>query len=119
MKGKIAATALILLLLTFVAEATLCTTPSQTYKGRCYRNTNCAAVCVTEEYTSGYCHGVVSRRCLCVKDCDGEGGGGGGGGGDGGDGGDGKGKAPPANEGSLDGGSRAFMSRAKRVGGHA
>ncbi|KAL6629928.1 hypothetical protein ACP70R_029693 [Stipagrostis hirtigluma subsp. patula] len=73
MKSKIAATALVLVLLTFAgAKAELCTYPSKTFKGLCMDNRNCAGVCVSESYTGGYCQGV-RRQCLCTKDCEGYG----------------------------------------------
>ncbi|XP_039784416.1 defensin J1-2-like [Panicum virgatum] len=76
MKGKIAATAmslLLLLLLTFGAEADRCEAGSRTYKGRC-NNNNCWAVCMTEGNTGGFCK-RMGTKCMCTRECGGGGGG--------------------------------------------
>ncbi|GJM90323.1 hypothetical protein PR202_ga06590 [Eleusine coracana subsp. coracana] len=75
MNDRIAATALFLLLLAFGAEAMLCTTPSQTYQGRCVHSTNCAAICITEGNSGGYCKGKLVAKCICTKACTPSGGG--------------------------------------------
>ncbi|TVU32771.1 hypothetical protein EJB05_24527, partial [Eragrostis curvula] len=72
MRIKIAATALFLLLLSFGAEAMLCSGRSRTFKGWCTHNMNCAAVCMTEDYDSGHCEGIVIRKCMCTKNCKGK-----------------------------------------------
>ncbi|KAI4963573.1 defensin Tk-AMP-D1.1-like [Hordeum vulgare subsp. vulgare] len=69
MKAKVTTIALVLLFLTLGAEAELCKARSRTFKGRCTRNDNCVAVCMTENFTGGYCHGVVERHCMCTKKC--------------------------------------------------
>ncbi|XP_052141917.1 defensin J1-2-like [Oryza glaberrima] len=70
MKAKVAATALFLLLLTFGGEAKICHDPSQTFKGMCLSNSNCISSCISEDYTGGYCGGVIDRKCMCTKECD-------------------------------------------------
>ncbi|KAL6888747.1 hypothetical protein ACP4OV_009773 [Aristida adscensionis] len=74
MKEKIATTAflLLLLLVTFGAEAKLCQAPSKSYKGTCddeSLNNECAIVCFSEGYTSGFCM-VEYHQCICTKECD-------------------------------------------------
>ncbi|KAE8795893.1 Defensin-like protein 6 [Hordeum vulgare] len=51
MKAKVTTIALVLLFLTLGAEAELCKARSRTFKGRCTRNDNCVAVCMTENFT--------------------------------------------------------------------
>ncbi|KAJ1278099.1 hypothetical protein BS78_04G053000 [Paspalum vaginatum] len=69
MKGEIAATtAMVLLLLALGADAELCFWHSRTYRGWCHQN-NCAAVCETEGYTGGLCQGLVYGDCMCSKHC--------------------------------------------------
>ncbi|CAK9175005.1 unnamed protein product [Ilex paraguariensis] len=60
------------------AEAALCQAPSPEYRGLCFLDSNCNAICVKNGFLFGGCQGF-RRRCMCSKDC---GGGGGGGGGD-------------------------------------
>lgn len=50
------------------AEATLCETRSQFFKGLCLRHDNCATICEKEGYISGRCKGFL-LRCICAKDC--------------------------------------------------
>ncbi|KAL7142933.1 hypothetical protein ABFS83_08G157700 [Erythranthe nasuta] len=79
-----------------VAEASVCETKSQIFKGACFRNDNCASICEKEGYLTGRCKGFF--KCICAKDCGGPNNGGGatGGGGGGGGGGQPDGGAPPA-----------------------
>ncbi|KAL5721639.1 hypothetical protein ACHQM5_005259 [Ranunculus cassubicifolius] len=51
-----------------VAEARQCDSASHRFKGTCLANRNCAAVCNTEGFHSGYCGGL-RRRCLCARPC--------------------------------------------------
>ncbi|GJN19102.1 hypothetical protein PR202_gb06340 [Eleusine coracana subsp. coracana] len=53
----------------------LCITPSQTYQGWCVHNTNCAAICITEGNSGGYCKGKLVAKCICTKACTPSGGG--------------------------------------------
>ncbi|KAI3466302.1 hypothetical protein Pfo_022965 [Paulownia fortunei] len=77
---------LLVLLVSFMqAEAAICETRSQQFKGLCFRNDNCGSICEKEGYLSGRCKGLL-LRCFCEKDCGAGtpiGGGGGGGGPDG------------------------------------
>ncbi|RLM79195.1 hypothetical protein C2845_PM12G04140 [Panicum miliaceum] len=77
MKGKITATAsmflLLLLLLTFGAEADRCETRSKGYKGTRCNNHNCWAVCITEGNTGGFCK-RMGTKCVCTRECGGGGG---------------------------------------------
>ncbi|PUZ74281.1 hypothetical protein GQ55_1G052100 [Panicum hallii var. hallii] len=70
MKGKITATAsmflLLLLLLTFGAEADRCETRSKGYKGTRCNNHNCWAVCITEGNTGGFCK-RMGTKCVCTR----------------------------------------------------
>ncbi|ESW31913.1 hypothetical protein PHAVU_002G278700 [Phaseolus vulgaris] len=50
------------------AEARLCWSESQAFKGLCFSNDNCATVCLTEGFTGGKCEGL-RRRCFCSKNC--------------------------------------------------
>ncbi|KAL9159821.1 hypothetical protein ABFS82_08G159900 [Erythranthe guttata] len=98
----------VLLVSLMVAEASVCETKSQIFKGACFRNDNCASICEKEGYLTGRCKGFF--KCICAKDCGGpnnNGGvtggggnppvdGGAGGGGGGGGGGQPDGGAPPA-----------------------
>ncbi|KAF7089170.1 hypothetical protein CFC21_092191 [Triticum aestivum] len=69
MEAKVTAIPLVLLFLTLGAEAELCKQHSRTFKGRCTHNDNCVAICLTENFTGGYCHGIVERHCMCTKKC--------------------------------------------------
>lgn len=51
-----------------VVEGRLCYTKSQTYKGVCFRDANCANVCINEGFTGGKCRGF-KRDCYCSKEC--------------------------------------------------
>uniref|UniRef100_A0A0D9VCR3 Knottins-like domain-containing protein n=1 Tax=Leersia perrieri TaxID=77586 RepID=A0A0D9VCR3_9ORYZ len=70
MKNKVAVTALVLLLLTFGCEAKICQEHSRTFKGLCWNNNNCVSSCVAEQFTGGFCSGIVDRKCICTKQCD-------------------------------------------------
>ncbi|KAF0909116.1 hypothetical protein E2562_031622 [Oryza meyeriana var. granulata] len=50
-------------------EANICQEPSQTVKVLCINNNNCISCCINENYTGGYCGGVIGRKCMCTKDC--------------------------------------------------
>ncbi|KAL0300947.1 UNVERIFIED_CONTAM: hypothetical protein Sradi_6371500 [Sesamum radiatum] len=50
------------------AEAAVCQARSQHFRGLCFRNDNCAAICEKEGYISGNCKGFL-LRCICFKDC--------------------------------------------------
>ncbi|KAJ1278098.1 hypothetical protein BS78_04G052900 [Paspalum vaginatum] len=103
MKGKITAiAALMLLLLTLGAEASVCKSHSSTFKGQCHHNTVCAAVCMSEGSGGGSCEGMIHRKCMCTHDC--------GSGGDGGGSSSGGGAQPP---------SAVFTAGGRRAGGHA
>ncbi|EER97406.1 hypothetical protein BDA96_02G362000 [Sorghum bicolor] len=74
----VAATALVLLLLTIAAEARtpspdpMCKERSHEYKGRCLHDTDCNAVCVKESqsYAGGFCQGRPPfKHCFCTKPC--------------------------------------------------
>ncbi|NP_001152704.1 low-molecular-weight cysteine-rich protein LCR70 precursor [Zea mays] len=71
MKAQVAAaTVLVLLLLTFAAEARTCMSRSQEQKGRCFHDTDCAAVCVKQSFTGGLCNGRPPfKQCFCTKPC--------------------------------------------------
>ncbi|KAL7103189.1 hypothetical protein ACP275_08G164700 [Erythranthe tilingii] len=87
----------VLLVSLMVAEASVCETKSQLFKGACFRNDNCASICEKEGYLTGRCKGFF--RCICAKDCGGSntsGGVTGGGGNPPVDSGAGGGGAPPA-----------------------
>ncbi|KAL0321001.1 UNVERIFIED_CONTAM: hypothetical protein Sradi_5361600 [Sesamum radiatum] len=64
---------LVLLVSCIGAEAAVCQTRSQQFRGLCFRNDNCAAICEKEGYISGSCKGFL-LRCICFKDCGGTGG---------------------------------------------
>ncbi|KAB1202115.1 Defensin-like protein [Morella rubra] len=51
-----------------VAEARICATRSQHYKGLCLRKSNCAAVCQTEGFPGGECRSI-RFQCFCTKQC--------------------------------------------------
>ncbi|XP_058737194.1 defensin Ec-AMP-D1-like [Vicia villosa] len=51
-----------------VAEARICKSPSEKFKGLCYSKSNCGNVCQTEGFAGGECHGF-RRRCFCTKPC--------------------------------------------------
>ncbi|RLN36248.1 hypothetical protein C2845_PM03G10330 [Panicum miliaceum] len=109
MNGKIAATAaaLCVLLMTCGAEAVLCNAPSATFRGLCGSNMNCAAICVSEGRTGGYCKGPpFLKHCICTFDCTSNGGGGAGAGAGGG-----RAAVPP--------GMPALTARARRAGSPA
>ncbi|KAL0407141.1 UNVERIFIED_CONTAM: hypothetical protein Slati_4028000 [Sesamum latifolium] len=61
---------LVLLVSCIGAEAAVCQTRSQQFRGLCFRNDNCAAICEKEGYISGSCKGFL-LRCICFKDCGG------------------------------------------------
>ncbi|XP_011086331.1 putative defensin-like protein 3 [Sesamum indicum] len=65
---------LVLLVSCIGAEAAVCQTRSQQFRGLCFRNDNCAAICEKEGYISGSCKGFL-LRCICFKDCGATGGG--------------------------------------------
>ena len=50
------------------SEARECSAQSHHFKGLCFRDQNCATVCLTEGFTSGKCQGL-SRVCMCTKIC--------------------------------------------------
>ncbi|KAK4371813.1 hypothetical protein RND71_007197 [Anisodus tanguticus] len=50
------------------AEARSCESASQTFKGLCVRNSNCASICNTEGFPDGHCKGL-RRRCFCTRHC--------------------------------------------------
>ncbi|XP_042492556.1 defensin J1-2-like [Macadamia integrifolia] len=51
-----------------VAEARTCESQSHRFKGLCFRKSNCATVCQTENFHGGHCRGF-RRRCFCTKHC--------------------------------------------------
>ncbi|XP_028752588.1 defensin-like protein [Neltuma alba] len=51
-----------------VAEARMCESASQRFRGICVRSSNCASVCQSEGFADGHCRGF-RRRCLCRKQC--------------------------------------------------
>uniref|UniRef100_A0A0D3F1B6 Knottins-like domain-containing protein n=1 Tax=Oryza barthii TaxID=65489 RepID=A0A0D3F1B6_9ORYZ len=66
MEAKVATTVLVLLLLTLggeVAAAKMCHDRSQTFKGMCFRTSNCNTSCTNEGYTGGHCT-TFRRRCV-------------------------------------------------------
>ncbi|KAG0545443.1 hypothetical protein BDA96_02G362100 [Sorghum bicolor] len=73
MKGKIAATTgLVLLLLTLAgAEAKVCQWVAPT-DVVCQQST-CLPLCISKGYTDGYCT-QLDRKCACTKECTGDGG---------------------------------------------
>ncbi|CAL5023737.1 unnamed protein product [Urochloa decumbens] len=102
MKDKIAATALVLLLLTFGAEA-------NGGSRRPCSDLACILACIVTGHTGGYCN-VAWRHCVCNK----------GRRRDGGSARLGRGKAPlPHQDGFGEGELAAFMERARRAGEHA
>ncbi|XP_055824352.1 defensin-like protein [Solanum dulcamara] len=50
------------------AEARICESQSQSFKGACVSDTNCASVCHSEGFIGGKCRGL-RRRCFCTKNC--------------------------------------------------
>ncbi|EMS52103.1 hypothetical protein CFC21_065065 [Triticum aestivum] len=74
-----AAPAVLLLLLLLVAtemgtmktaEARTCLSQSHKFKGTCLSNSNCAAVCRTENFPDGECNThLVERKCYCKRTC--------------------------------------------------
>ncbi|TVU38336.1 hypothetical protein EJB05_11723, partial [Eragrostis curvula] len=106
MKGKVASTALVLLLLTMGSEATMCNYTS-IFDG-CMSTKNCASACIHEGSIGGYCKHIPGhnlRHCTCFKNCDGAGGSGGG-------------KAPPM-EMTQDNKPMTLTAGAWRARGHA
>ncbi|OVA03626.1 Knottin [Macleaya cordata] len=51
-----------------VAEASMCKSASQHFKGICISESNCVAICQGEGFTGGECRGF-RRRCICTKPC--------------------------------------------------
>ncbi|XP_004509604.1 defensin-like protein 1 [Cicer arietinum] len=51
-----------------VAEARICDSQSNTFKGPCVIDHSCAIVCQTEGFTGGQCEGL-RRICFCTKPC--------------------------------------------------
>uniref|UniRef100_A0A7N0TPG7 Knottins-like domain-containing protein n=1 Tax=Kalanchoe fedtschenkoi TaxID=63787 RepID=A0A7N0TPG7_KALFE len=49
-------------------DARRCESPSQTFRGLCILDRNCALVCQQEGFSGGHCRGF-RHRCFCVKDC--------------------------------------------------
>ncbi|XP_077247005.1 defensin-like protein 5 [Tasmannia lanceolata] len=49
-------------------DARTCEAPSGKFNGLCFRSSNCATVCQSEQFTDGHCAGA-RRRCLCTKPC--------------------------------------------------
>ncbi|WCJ20573.1 hypothetical protein M5689_002793 [Euphorbia peplus] len=47
----------------------VCWTKSLKFKGRCNSSTNCAHICLFEQYKGGKCRGLISPKCYCYKDC--------------------------------------------------
>ncbi|XP_047338803.1 defensin Ec-AMP-D2 [Impatiens glandulifera] len=45
-----------------------CESQSHRFKGTCFRQGNCAAICQTEGFHGGHCRGF-RRRCFCTKHC--------------------------------------------------
>ncbi|KAG6407310.1 hypothetical protein SASPL_130297 [Salvia splendens] len=92
-----------------VSEAAVCSAPSKLFRGICFSDSNCSSVCEKEGFLSGECDGL-RRRCICQKDCNGNGGSdaqgppeqGGGGDSDGGD----AGQGPPEQSAAV---NRKFM----------
>ncbi|XP_047077348.1 defensin-like protein CAL1 [Lolium rigidum] len=75
---RMAASALLLLVLlvatemgtTKVAEARHCLSQSHRFKGTCIRNSNCANVCMTENFPDGECQTrALERKCFCKRVC--------------------------------------------------
>ncbi|AET03454.1 defensin Ec-AMP-D1 [Medicago truncatula] len=51
-----------------MVAARTCETPSNSFKGACFSDTNCASVCQTEGFPGGHCKGF-RQRCFCTKPC--------------------------------------------------
>lgn len=56
------------------AEAAICETRSQQFRGLCFRNDNCGSICEKEGFLTGRCKGFL-LKCICAKDCGANGGG--------------------------------------------
>ncbi|KAE9597936.1 putative defensin, plant [Lupinus albus] len=53
---------------TVVTEAKECSTKSDRFRGTCFRSSNCAAVCNSENFPSGTCRGFPGT-CYCTSNC--------------------------------------------------
>ncbi|KAG0540885.1 hypothetical protein BDA96_03G448100 [Sorghum bicolor] len=65
---------LALLLVTYCAEAAICSRTNGFYHGRCVSNKDCANSCVQHDLgIGGYCKGWILfiRRCTCTFECPG------------------------------------------------
>ncbi|XP_019266340.1 PREDICTED: defensin J1-2-like [Nicotiana attenuata] len=72
---KLFATVFLMLMLVFatemgpkMVEGRTCESPSQRFKGLCFRKGNCATICKSEGFRSGHCRGF-RRRCFCTRHC--------------------------------------------------
>ncbi|KAJ1279079.1 hypothetical protein BS78_04G127800 [Paspalum vaginatum] len=53
-----------------VVEERHCLSQSHTFEGMCLSSSNCANVCMTENFTSGVCKmDGATRKCFCKKIC--------------------------------------------------
>ncbi|TVU34652.1 hypothetical protein EJB05_16495, partial [Eragrostis curvula] len=63
---------LALLIMAHCTEAVrMCSSPSETFHGKCVSHKNCASTCYHENQGAGggHCVGIIWPRCKCMKPC--------------------------------------------------